>query len=76
MSNYNVILVSDDLELPTKEVEVKSISSTFDKDNIEKNLRTFEQNEVIITGDLYEALQKASDEITPTAIFGILGFVV
>lgn len=76
MSNYNVILVSDDLELPTKEVEVKSISSTFDKDNIEKNLRTFEQNEVTMTGDLYEALQKASNEITPTAIFGILGFVV
>lgn len=76
MSNYNVILVSDDLELPTKEVEVKSISSTFDKDNIEQTLRSFEQNEVVMTGDLYEALQKASDEITPTAIFGILGFVV
>ena len=74
--NYNVVIVSDDLELPTKEVEVKSISSTFGKDNIEQTLRSFEQNEVIITGDLYEALQKASDEITPTAIFGILGFVV
>lgn len=74
--NYNVIIVSDDLVLPTKEVEVKSISSTFDKDNIEQTLRTFEQNEVVMTGDLYEALQKASNEITPTAIFGILGFVV
>lgn len=76
MSNYSVILVSDDLELPTKEVEVKSISSTFDKDNIEQTLRTFEQSEVVMTGDLYEALQKASDEIMPTAIFGILGFVI
>ena len=74
--NNFIFVVSDDLVLPTKEVEVKSISSTFDKDNIEQTLRTFEQNEVVMTGDLYEALQKASDEITPTAIFGILGFVV
>lgn len=72
----SVFIISDDLDVPTKPIEVKSVSSAFDKNTIKQTLRSFEQNEVAMTGDLYEALLKASDEITPTAIFGILGFVI
>lgn len=73
---YNVFIIGDDLQVPAKATQVKSVSSSFDRDNIPDSLRSFEKNEITITGDLYEALQKASDEITPTVIFGILGFVI
>lgn len=76
LKNDNIMVVSDQLELPLQNVAVKSVSATFDPGSVKQTLRSFEENQVTMSGDLYEALQKASTEIEPTAIFGILGFAV
>lgn len=70
---YTCIVVGNNTNITKNDLETKCVSASYGND-IGDLVKTFKNNEIEVVGDIYKAIDKASNQITPVVTFGILGF--